>query len=88
MARDTRAIDGLGVEELAAEMTVELPERPLMRHHRRLVRHHGNGFGGVSNVNVTSQHISNGQFALGFGGGSITQIGGNTNYNSNVQFGS
>ncbi len=96
MSTDTRNVQlssGLGADELAVEMVVELPDRPLMRHHRirRFHRvHHFNsfGFGHVSNANFTSQTIFNPQVAVGFGhGGSITQVGGNTNFNSNVQFG-
>jgi hypothetical protein len=64
------------------------------RHH-----HHFNGgenfergrdfgfFGGVSNFNSTNQSIFNPQTAIGFGGGGITQVGGNTNFNNSTQFG-
>jgi hypothetical protein len=39
MGRDTRELVGLGAEELAEEMAVELPERPLMRRHRTMFFH-------------------------------------------------
>jgi hypothetical protein len=82
----------LSVAELESEIATALPERALMHHHRRRRRHHNGGGtsannGSVANSNRTSQVIFNPQVAIGGGRGGIVQIGGNSNTNSNTQFG-
>jgi len=69
----------LSIEDVLAEGGRELPERALLRHRRgsRL---------SVSNVNSTSQVISNPQIALG-NGGPVTQVGANSNSNTTNQSG-
>ncbi len=68
--------------------------KKMRRSHRRNMsfgenfsRGRGFGFGSVSNFNSTNQSIFNPQTAIGFGGGGISQVGGNSNFNSNFQFG-
>jgi len=84
----------LSLDELEAEMSAELPARAMMRHRRR--HHHVGGgtsasaaFGSVANANSTRQVIFNPQIAIVTGGvgGQVTQIGNNSNSNTNTQFG-
>lgn len=71
----------LSAAELDAEVVAELPTRTLMRNLGRRRR------GGVSNYNSAHQTIYNSQVAVGFGNGTISQVGNNTNTNSSIQFG-